>query len=73
MKGEAQEWTFTVDPKTLVLGTGMGTITRQFKEQGKSPTITDLLGVNDRVVVYFKEAAGAKRASEIRVMAKAAK
>ena len=73
VKGEAQEWTFVVDPKTLVLGTGMGTINRQFKEQGKSPTITDLLGANDKVVVYFKEAAGAKRASEIRVTAKAAK
>ena len=73
VKGDAQDWTFTVDPKTLVLGTGMGTITRQFKEQGKSPTISDLLGVNDTVVVNFKEAAGAKRAAEIRVLAKAAK
>ncbi|MCU0251142.1 MAG: DUF5666 domain-containing protein [Vicinamibacterales bacterium] len=73
VKGDAQDWTFSVDPKTLVLGTGMGTITRQFKEQGKSPTITDLLGVNDRIVVYFKEAGGAVRASEIRVIAKAAK
>ena len=73
VKGDAQEWTFTVDPKTSVMGTGLGTINRQFKEQGKSPTITDLLGVNDKVVVNFKEAAGAKRASEIRVTAKAAK
>jgi hypothetical protein len=73
VKGDAQDWTFAVDPKTLVLGTGMGTITRQFKEQGKSPTITDLLGVNDSVVVNFKEAAGVKRAAEIRVLAKAAK
>ena len=73
VKGEAQEWTFAVDGKTLVLGTGMGTITRQFKAEGKAPTITDLLGVNDKVIVYFKEAAGAKRASEIRVTAKAAK
>lgn len=63
--------TFTVDPKTSVVGQGLGTITRQFKEQGKAPTITDLLGVNDQVVVYFKDVAGAKRASEIRVLAKA--
>ena len=73
VKGEAQEWTFAVDSKTLVLGQGLGTITRQFKEQGKSPTITDLLGVNDKVIVYFKEASGATIASEIRVMEKAAK
>ena len=58
---------FTVDAKTLVMGQGLGTITKQFKDQGKSPTISDLLGVNDQVVVYFKERRGAKRASEIRV------
>jgi hypothetical protein len=73
VKGEAQEWTFAVDSKTRVVGAGLGTINRQFKEQGKSPTIADLLGVNDKVVVYFKEAGGAARASEVRVMAKAAK
>jgi len=73
VKGDAQDWTFTVDPKTSIVGQGLGTITRQFKEQGKAPTITDLLGVNDQVVVYFKEAAGAKRANEIRVITKAAK
>jgi hypothetical protein len=49
----------------------MGTITRQFQDQGKMPAITDLLHVNDQVVVYFKEAANAKRAGEIRVMQKA--
>jgi hypothetical protein len=55
------------------VGQGLGTITRQFKEQGKSPTITDLLAVNDQVIVYFKESAGAKLATEIRVTQKAAK
>ena len=64
---------FAIDSKTTIVGQGLGTITRQFKEQGKSPTITDLLSVNDQVIVYFKEAAGAKRASEIRVTQKAAK
>ena len=73
VKGDAQEWTFTVDPKTNVMGAGLGTITRQFKEQGKAPTLADLLSVNDQVVVNFKEAGGAKRASEIRVTVKAAK
>ena len=73
VKSGDQELVFTVDSKTSVVGQGLGTITRQFKEQGKAPTIPDLLQVNDQVVVYFKEAAGAKRASEIRVIAKAAK
>jgi len=64
---------FVVDAKTIVVGTGMGTITAKFKAEGKSPTITDLLGAGDQVIVYYKEAGGAMRASEIRVMTKAAK
>jgi hypothetical protein len=71
LKASDKEWVFEVDSKTLVLGEGMGTITRQFQEQGKMPAITDLLKVNDQVVVYFKDAANAKRASEVRVMQKA--
>jgi hypothetical protein len=73
VKGADKEWKFMVDPKTAVVGTGLGTITRQFKEQGKSPTITDLLGVGDQVVVYFKDAGGTVRANEVRVMTKAPK
>ena len=73
VKSADADWTFTVDPKTAIVGQGLGTITRQFKEQGKVPTVTDLLSVNDQVVVYFKDAAGAKRANEIRVISKAAK
>ena len=73
LKSADQEWIFTVDAKTLVVGQGLGTITKQFKDQGKAPTVGDLLGVNDQVVVYFKDAAGAKLASEIRVLVKAAK
>ena len=71
LKAEDREWVFSVDTKTMVVGEGMGTITRQFKEQGKMPTITDLLGVNDQVVVYFKSDADAKRATEIRMLKKA--
>jgi hypothetical protein len=73
VKGADKEWTFAVDPKTMVVGQGLGTITRQFKAEGKSPTIPDLIGVNDQVIVYFQEAGGAMTAREIRVMAKAAK
>ena len=71
LKAEDKEWAFTVDSKTLVLGEGMGTITKQFKDQGKMPAITDLLGAGDQVVVYFKSGAEAKRATEIRVIKKA--
>jgi hypothetical protein len=71
LKAADKDWVFAVDSKTVVVGEGMGTITRQFQDQGKMPAITDLLHVNDQVVVYFKEAANAKRAGEIRVMQKA--
>jgi hypothetical protein len=70
VKGE-KEWTFTIDPKTSMVGQGLGTITRQFKEQNKNPTPPDLLKVNDKVIVYYQEAAGALKATEIRVTEKA--
>ena len=73
VKDADKESKFVVDAKTTVVGTGLGSINRKFKAEGKSPTVTDLLGVGDQVIVYFKEAGGAMRASEIRVMAKAAK
>ncbi len=71
LKAEDKEWAFMVDSKTLVLGEGMGTITKRFQDQGKMPAITDLLGAGDQVVVYFKSGAEANRATEIRVMKKA--
>jgi hypothetical protein len=73
VKGADKEWKFVVDTKTSVVGTGMGTINRKFKAEGKAPTMTDLLGAGDQVIVYFKEAGGVARASEVRVMTKAAK
>jgi hypothetical protein len=65
--------TFVIDPKTLVLGQGLGTITKKFQAEGKAPAVTDLLKVNDQVVVSFKEEGGAKKANEIRVTQKAQK
>ena len=65
--------TFAVDAKTAVVGEGLGTLTKKFQSEGKAPTITDLLKVNDQVVVAFKEEAGAKHATEIRVVQKAMK
>jgi opacity protein-like surface antigen len=65
--------TFAIDAKTLMLGPGLGTITKKFQADGKAPSATDLLKVNDQVVVSYKEEAGVKKASEIRVMQKAMK
>jgi Domain of unknown function (DUF5666) len=72
VKGE-KEWTFKVDSKTTVIGRGVGTMYKQFKEKGKAPTVPDLVGIGDTVIVSFKEVAGAMQATEIRVVTKAAK
>ena len=72
VKGE-KEWTFKVDSKTTVIGSGVGTMSRKMKEAGKAPTITDLVGVGDTVRVSFKEVDGAMQASEVRILTKAAK
>ena len=71
LKAADKDWTFAVDPKTSIVGQGLGTITAKFKQEGKLPTVSDLLNVDDEVVAYFKEAADAKRATEIRVLRKA--
>jgi hypothetical protein len=72
VKGD-NEWKFMVDSKTVVIGRGVGTMTKQMKEKGQAPTVKDLVGVGDTVVVSFKEVAGAMQASEIRIAAKAVK
>jgi hypothetical protein len=72
VKGD-NEWKFMIDSKTVVIGRGVGTMTKQMKEKGQAPTVKDLVGVGDTVVVSFKEVAGAMQASEIRIAAKAVK
>jgi hypothetical protein len=72
VKGD-KEWTFAIDSKTMVIGRGVGTITKQMKEKGQAPTVKDLVGVGDTVIVSFKEVGGAMQASEIRIATKAAK
>lgn len=73
IKTTEKDWTFAVDPKTVIVGQGLGKLTAKFEQEGKKPTVGDLLNVNDEVVVYFKDAAAAKLATEIRVLFKAMK
>ena len=68
-----KEWKFAITPKTKVIGRGAGTKTRAMAESGKPATLTEFIGVKDRVLVYFIEAGGAMQASEIRVTQKAIK
>jgi hypothetical protein len=63
---------FTVTPKTLVLGTGMGTKERELQAAGKPSPITAFIGPKDEVVVYYTDGA-TKAATQIRVIRKAPK
>jgi cytoskeletal protein RodZ len=67
VKGSAGEWTFVVDPKTLVSGTGVGTAGRKVTEAGGKPTVPDLVHEGDSVSVTYHDVAGAKHASVIRI------
>ena len=58
---------FTVTSKTKVLGTGMGTKTRELQAAGKPAVITAFIGPKDQVVVYYTEAATSV-ATSIRVI-----
>jgi hypothetical protein len=60
--------TFTIDSDTKVVGKGASTATK-----GAKVVITDLVGKGDQVSVSYRMAGTALRASEVRVITKAAK
>ena len=70
IKGKAGDVTFTVDNKTTVSGTGIGTAARKMSEAGAKPTITDLVHDGDTVSVTYHDVGGAKHASVVRIMRK---
>ena len=71
IKASSGELTFTIDEKTKVVGTGMGTQSQKMKQAGQTTQITDFVSNGDTVTVRSTEAGGAKRASEVRVTKKA--
>jgi type 1 fimbria pilin len=70
IKGKEAEVKLTVDAKTKVVGTGMGTKTEKMKEEKKSTQITDLLKTGDQVSAKYDEASN--HASEVRLVKAAA-
>lgn len=70
VKGDTASWTFDVDAKTKFVGSGLGTATRQAEAAGKAPVLSDMVKVNDRVVVTFHDMAGKLHATEVRVIGK---
>lgn len=71
VKGDAGEWTFTIDDHTQVIASGGSTHSRAAAAEGKGTPITDFVGVGDTVAVKYHDAEGAKVASEVRVRKKA--
>lgn len=65
---DGKDTSITVDAKTNVIGKGLGTKT---KAKGGKATITELLGVGDRVSVTYEESGTAMHASKVELMAKA--
>ena len=73
VKGSAGESTFVVDPKTNVIGRGLGTQARASAAAGNTQTIKDLVAAGDAVTVTFHETGGAKHAAQVRISSKASK
>ena len=70
VKLKTGESTFTINEKTKVIGTGMGTKAQEMKQAGEKPSITTFVATGDTVAVRYTEAGGAKTASEVRVTMK---
>ena len=70
VKGASGDSTYTIDEKTTVTGTGMGTAGRKLMAEGGKPTLTDFLKEGDTVSVTYREMAGAKHASVVRIVRK---
>jgi hypothetical protein len=70
IKGASGDATFTIDNKTMVSGTGVGTAGRKLMAEGGKPTLADLVKEGDIVSVTYKDAGGTKHASVIRITRK---
>jgi hypothetical protein len=72
VKTSAGESTVAIDAKTKIVGTGLGTKSKEAAAAGKKQVLADVVGVGDSVAVSYHDMAGAKQASEVRVHKKAA-
>lgn len=70
IKSGDQEWTFTVDEKTKVIGTGAGTMAREMKAKGEKTTLTSFVSTGGMVTVTYHDMGATKHAAEIKVTRK---
>jgi hypothetical protein len=71
LKAGNKEWEFTVDARTTVVGEGVGTMTREMREKGKGPALTDLVRTGDDVMVSYTSSDGAMHADVVRIARRA--
>jgi hypothetical protein len=69
--GKDVEWKLTVDSKTKVVGTGVGTKEAKLKEEKKSPQIIDFVKAGDQVSARYDDVS--KLVSQVRITKAAAK
>lgn len=67
VKGGGGEWTFSVDEKTTVSGTGLGTAQRKLMSEGGKPTLSEFVHEGDTVTVTYHDMDTTKHASVIRI------
>jgi hypothetical protein len=70
IKEKTGDATFSVDNKTVVSGTGLGTAGRKLMEAGGKPTLGDFVKDGDTVSVTYHDAGGTKTASTVRIVHK---
>jgi len=71
LMADGQSHTVKVDNKTMIVGKGAGTKSRELDKMDKAPVLGEFLKVGDEVSVDYKDVAGAKVASEVRVVRRA--
>lgn len=70
VKGASGEWTFEVDGKTTVTGTGVGTAAKKLEGEGKPKGISEFVHEGDTVSVTYHEMGTTKHASVVRITAR---
>ena len=69
VKSGADSLTFMIGANTTIIGTGLSTMTKEMKAEGKATTLADAVGVGDQVAVTYTDGTH-KMASEVRVTSK---
>jgi len=67
VKGASSEWTFTVDEKTTISGSGIGTASKKMISEGKKPSLAALVHEGDTVSVTYHDVDSTRHASVVRI------